>query len=298
MELMVIPRKERFSPNHVGNDRAILSLVLKLLEDRGYRCYLYEEDQFLHIPHPTDIPIVTMARSKELIYQLQKMEQAGTRIINSAFGIENCYRENMTLKLIESGIPHPESMIVATSGKEKIAFDLLDSKGYWIKRSDFHALHREDVSYVRHEQEGIELLAEYHSRGIERAVISAHLPGDLVKFYGVKGTGFFYWFYPYDADHQKFQEYRQVNGESRHFPFDAKLLQQTAESAAAVLGIHIYGGDAIIAQDGDFKLIDMNDWPSFAPCREQAAPYMAEAILTEIKRTRHGNYNINQHKDA
>lgn len=298
MELMVIPRKERFSPNHVGNDRAILSLVLQLLEEHGYRHYIYEEDHFLHVPHPTNTPIVTMARSKELIYQLQKIERAGTLIVNSAFGIENCYRENMTLKLIESGISHPKSIIVDTSGLAKIPFDLLGSNGYWIKRGDFHALHREDVSYVGHEKEGIELLAEYYGRGIERAVISAHLPGDLVKFYGVKGTGFFHWFYPYDADHQKFQEYKQVNGASHHFPFSADLLRETAESAAKVLGIQVYGGDAIIAQDGGFQLIDMNDWPSFAPCREEAAPYIAQAILNEIKRTTHGDYTLNQPKDA
>ena len=37
----------------------------------------------------------------------------------------------------------------------------------------------------------------------------------------------------------------------------------------------MYGGDAIVTSDGDFYIIDFNDWPSFASCREAAA----EAIV-------------------
>lgn len=289
MEIIAIPRKDIYSPNHVGNDRTIFSLTLGALEDLGYKTHTYEEDAFLQMTPPKGTPIVTMARSKELVRLLQKIEQAGTPVVNSAFGIEHCYRENMTLRLMGNAIPHPQSFIVHTNGEEEATFDLLDSKGYWIKRGDFHAIHKEDVSYVSHKQEGMDLLKEYHRRGIGKAVISEHLPGDLVKFYGVRGTGFFYWFYPYDAEHQKFQDYKQVNGESRHFLFNAEQLQQAAERAADVLGIHVYGGDAIVDQAGDFKLIDMNDWPSFAPCRTQVAPYIAQAIqgvLAEAMSTR------------
>ncbi len=40
------------------------------------------------------------------------------------------------------------------------------------------------------------MLQEFFLRGIKRAVINRHLDGDLIKFYGVAGTDFFYWFYP------------------------------------------------------------------------------------------------------
>ena len=39
----------------------------------------------------------------------------------------------------------------------------------------------------------------------------------------------------------------------------------------------IYGGDAIIADDTAY-LIDLNDWPSFSACREDAAKAIAQLI--------------------
>ena len=40
-----------------------------------------------------------------------------------------------------------------------------------------------------------------------------------------------------------------------------------------------YGGDCIVDEDGTIRIIDFNDWPSFAPCRDTAAKYIAESII-------------------
>ena len=45
----------------------------------------------------------------------------------------------------------------------------------------------------------------------------------------------------------------------------------------------IYGGDCIVSPDGEIRIIDFNDWPSFAPCREEAGPQIAKAIISAIK---------------
>ena len=81
---------------------------------------------------------------------------------------------------------------------------------------------------------------------------------------GVRGGPFFWPHYP---------------GESRPL-FDHDRLQRLAEHAAQSLDLAIYGGDAIIAPDGTLQLIDLNDWPSFAPCREAAAQAIAQ-LLTD-----------------
>ena len=39
----------------------------------------------------------------------------------------------------------------------------------------------------------------------------------------------------------------------------------------------------IVGKDGDIKIIDFNDWPSFAPCRYDAAPHIAKRIISIIK---------------
>ena len=152
----------------------------------------------------------------------------------------------------------------------------------WIKRGDFHAMHKEDVSYCRHSEEAQDMLQEYCLRGIRRAVINRHLEGDLVKFYGISGQPFFYWFYPFDMGHSKYG-YEAVNGKSQGIPFSEDYLREICQKASDTLEVKVYGGDCIVDQDGSIRIIDFNDWPSFAPCRKEAAPFIAKCVLKTIR---------------
>ena len=147
----------------------------------------------------TEDIIINMCRELRSIDLLQKREDAGALVINSGYGIENCTRERMTRILLGSNIPHPDSLMVNTD--EAIKDNLIKAgiTRCWIKRGDFHAMHKEDVSYARHPEEAQEVLQEYFLRGIKRAVINRHLEGDLLKFYGVCDTPFFYWFFPFKS---------------------------------------------------------------------------------------------------
>lgn len=60
-------------------------------------------------------------------------------------------------------------------------------------------------------------------------------------------------------------------------------MKNICHSAADVLDVKIYGGDCIVSPDGDIRIIDFNDWPSFAPCRTEAAPHIARCILNTVK---------------
>ncbi|MDE6842690.1 MAG: hypothetical protein K2J24_04115, partial [Muribaculaceae bacterium] len=206
-------------------------------------------------------------------------------VINSGFGIENCTRERMTRLLLGHGIPYPDSLMVNTN--EAVTDDLRKAgfTSCWIKRGDFHAMHKEDVSYCRHPEEAQEVLHEYFYRGIKRAVINRHLPGDLIKFYAVSGQPFFYWFYPFDEGHSKYG-LEAVNGKAQGLPFSLEGLKDMCQRASDLLDVRIYGGDCIVDRDGTVRIIDFNDWPSFAPCRTEAAPYIAKCILSAIKQWR------------
>ena len=46
-----------------------------------------------------------------------------------------------------------------------------------------------------------------------------------------------------------------------------------------MLHVEVYGGECIVDEEGTIRLIDFNDWPSFAPCREAAAPHIARRIF-------------------
>ena len=276
-----IMRAGAYSPNHIGNDAAIFNVVAEQLRKRGCEVNVYSEDELIAGKVNEKI-IVTMCREQKSIAILQEKEDAGALVINSGYGIENCTRERMTRILIASDIPYPESIIVNTN---EVIRDKLTGAGFsqaWIKRGDFHAMHKEDVSYVRHPEEAQEVLQEYFLRGIKRAVINRHLVGDLIKFYGVQGTPFFFWFYPFDEGHSKYG-HEAINGKSRGIPFDLEKMQSICQKASEVLDVKIYGGDCIVSPDGDIRIIDFNDWPSFAPCRNEAGPHIAKCILSAIK---------------
>lgn len=276
-----IMRAGAYSPNHIGNDAAIFNLTTEQLRKRGCEVKVYSEEQFIAGEVKEDI-IVDMCREHRSMVLLQQLEDAGALVINSGYGIENCTRERMTRILLGSNIPYPDSLIVDTDEVVKDRMVAAKMDRAWIKRGDFHAMHKEDVSYVRHPEEAQEVLQEYFLRGIKRAVINRHLVGDLIKFYGVRDNPFFYWFYPFDEGHSKYG-HEAVNGHSRGIEFDVAGLRHICQQAADVLDVIVYGGDCIVDPDGTIRIIDFNDWPSFAPCRQEAAPHIAKAIIKKIK---------------
>lgn len=276
-----VMRAGAYSPNHIGNDAAIFNIVAEHLRKRGCIVNVYSEEQLI-AGKVTENIIVNMCREQKSIALLQQLEDEGKIVINSGYGIENCTRERMTRILIGSNIPYPESLMVNTNEGIKDALEKAGFSQCWIKRGDFHAMHKEDVSFVRHPEEAQELLQEYFLRGIPRAVINKHLVGDLVKFYGVQGTPFFFWFYPFDLGHSKYG-HEAINGKSQGIEFDVENMRQICQNASEVLDVKIYGGDCIVSPEGDIRIIDFNDWPSFAPCRIEAAPHIAKCILNTIK---------------
>lgn len=277
-----IVRGNCYSPNHVGNDAAVFNETIRHLELAGYEVTTYTEENVLNreVLEPV---IFTMARSKEVVEKLKEYENRGAVVVNSGYGISNCTREQMTRLLVDNNIPHPRSIITPT--KDHHIAQRLKEEGMdncWIKRGDFHAIHREDVTYVRHIEEAEGILSEYALRGIPNAVINEHLVGDLVKFYGVAGSDFFYWFYPFNMNHSKFG-HEQINGKATGIAFSVEDMHAICERSAQVLKVKIYGGDCIISPEGEIRIIDFNDWPSFAPCRDQAAPHIARCIIESGK---------------
>jgi hypothetical protein len=280
MRLAGIKRKTVYSPNHIGNDAMIFSLTVRRLEALGYEVKEYTEAEFVlgDIDEPA---IFGMVRDRASINKLQNLEKKGKIVVNSGFGIENCTRERMTCLLLKNNVPYPQSVIIGTHEDPTEPLEALKAPAYWIKRGDFHAIHSEDVAYARSIMEVKDILKEFALRGIPNAVINEHLVGDLVKFYGVANTDFYYQFYPFDLNYSKFG-HEAINGAAKHHPFSQEALKTVFDKAGNILNVRIYGGDCIISEDGSFHIIDFNDWPSFAPCRETAAPKIAECIHKEI----------------
>ena len=276
-----VMRAGAYSPNHIGNDAAIFNAAADHLRKRGCEVTVYSEEQFQNSEIREEV-ILNMCREQESIRKLISLEEEGRLVINSGYGIENCTRERMTRMLLGNDIPYPESLIVNTNEDVRPELERAGFGPCWIKRGDFHAMHKEDVSYCRHIEEAQEVLHEYFYRGIGRAVINRHLVGDLVKFYGVSGQPFFHWFYPFDEGHSKYG-YEVVNGKSHGFSFDLDGLKAMCQKASDIMDVKIYGGDCIVDADGTVRIIDFTDWPSFAPCRAEGSLAIAKCVLKSIK---------------
>ena len=276
VEIIGISRGNKYSPNLVCNDAAIMREVAERLRSKGCTVTIYTETDFVEKGIEGDY-LFDMARDGATILRLQQLEKAGALVVNSGFGIANCVRLPMTEILVGNGIPHPRSWVVRRDDAfpEDVVYPC------WLKRGDCCALVKEDVSYVESREEAEEVLSDFWQRGIEVTVINEHLRGDLIKFYGVQGTDFFHWFYPSVTSHTKFG-LEAINGEAKGLSFSVELLKQYADKAAQALNVPVYGGDCVVMENGEMKIFDFNDWPSFSPCREKAAEKIAECIVNRI----------------
>ena len=263
-----IRRKTEFSPNHVENDLMIINKTAERLQELGAEVAMVDEGELTSRALDGDF-IFSMVQGPKGIKTLGEIANTGHPvIINSPDSVSNCYRINMVKLLPENGIPFPQSVILPTGTKSLSGVENELNGKMWVKRGDVHAVHREDVVLAYDREEAMMILREFRQRDIETAVLQEHIEGDTVKFYAVRESSFFHSYH--------------LNG-TYHTPFDLDTLKQLAARSSEILGLYVYGGDAIVMTDGTIKIIDINDWPSFAPVREEASKEIARLIFRKAK---------------
>lgn len=264
MMIKTIYRETCFSPSSVEKDKAIMDAVVDCLAAKGYQTEtLKAEDVTKESLEGADI-IVTMARDESLLEMQKALEAEGVKVINTPNGISLCNNRYALYSLFaKNGVPCPPE-----DGED----------GVWVKRGEGCAEVKDDVRFCTSQSEIDAAIESLKSRGITKYLLQAHMKGDLVKFYGVADTEFFTYSYPTDTGHTKFG-LEDINGESHHYSFSREALKQTADKAAHISGVLVYGGDAIVREDGSFVIIDFNDWPSFSSCRKDASAAIAELTI-------------------
>lgn len=252
--VLTIGRDARFSPNSAEKDRAIMEAVIG---------HLNAEVVFVSEAELADVSgydvILSMGRLPRTLQMLNDAETQGCQVINRPAAVERCNRHYLMRLMRHLGLP-------------EAPFD--PQKGCWLKRGDGSSQGENDVVFCPDNSSLESAKRQFASRGITDYVISPHIEGDEVKFYAV-GETFFRWYYPTLSDHQKFL-YEGSNTAVRHTPFSVKMLQSNASRLAEAIGISVYGGDAIIDEQGRAFIIDFNDWPSFGLCRDEAALEIAK----------------------
>lgn len=285
MNILGISRSPRFSPNSVARDRAIFTSVAGELRRLGHDVHTVSEDDFQSTGDAD--AIYNMGRGTAFLKALS----AGLRVpaVNPPGALLRATRTALTQRFAAEGIPIPESLtfrVADTSAEALSPFAGACPDGLWIKRGDACAQSAGDVRYLRDGADLDDALRDFARRDITEAIVCAHLRGDLVKFYGVEGTDFFYLYYPTEGKNFSKFGLEAINGAPTGFAFRSEELKACADKAARLSGFIVYGGDAVVLPDGSFRLIDFNDWPSFSRCCAEAARAIAARIdhLNDMRR--------------
>ena len=259
--LIGIYREKEYSPGqHASNDAIVLEAVAERLRADGFALELIAPAEMNGAPQAAAL-VLSMCQGRPALERLANWESNGVQVINSSAAARNTHRDRLPALLESAGVPFPRTSVVETS--RKLNGEIPRNGSLWLKRGDVHASIEADVQRLDSIDHLADAIGEFHARGITTAAVQSHCGGDEIKFYGVGEGEFFHWFYS-----------REANG----YAFEESALKALATCAAQAAGLDIFGGDIIVAPNGDLTVIDLNDWPSFAPCRETAADAIANFI--------------------
>jgi hypothetical protein len=261
MTFLGIYREAACSPGrHRENDASILELVAVTLEAGGHEVALSTADETPRLADAATV-IFSMSRSPRVLERLAHWTREGRTVVNRPEAVLSTARRALAARTL--GVSVPETHLVPTlRGARPRALPGAQTE-WWVKGGELYASRREDVRRVETMDQLHHALDDFERRGIATAVLQRHVRGVERKFYAVGRGPFFYWL---DTNHPA------TNGGAGE-PFHASAL-----ASGAALALEIFGGDLVIEDDGRVMLIDLNDWPSFAPCREDAAEAIARYL--------------------
>lgn len=272
MLLTGILRELAYSPfQHAENDRLILEATTAVLRHKGAQVQIITEAEVGRRRINSSV-IFSMCQGPRANLELEKLEDNGTLIINSPRAVKNCYRLHLTRLLDNEDFAFAPTTILNIPSDPTIEMDnvraqlpwaLDENNAVWIKRGDVHATQQGDVVKITSLEDLAAIIVDFRRRGIAQAAVQQHIDGQVIKFYGVVDSPFFR-FYS-EKDHKV-------------SPVAMQAARPSLERLIRKMNLEVYGGDAVLTEDGRVFIIDINDWPSFAYFRHEAAEVIGQHI--------------------
>jgi hypothetical protein len=251
--------------HHLDNDRIILELAAQQLEARGHRVALSSADAAERAGRDASV-VFSMSRSPRCLEMLTRWERDGKTIVNRPAAVLETARDRLAARAFGAvSLPATRVVITARALRDRVG-DPFVAGGHWVKGGELFSSRREDVRRVETRDALDRVLDDFERRGIATAVLQEHVEGPEIKFYAV-GPGAF--FHSLGAD--------EAAGRVPRREFQAP-----ATATGVSVGLEIFGGDIVVRGDGGIVLIDLNDWPSFAPCPDAAACAIAEYLEAKL----------------
>ena len=278
--LTLIARHPRYSPNSEARDEALFRSLVMNFALQGVSVATFDEAVFEN--HPPQLEkstlILSMARSEAALQALSAAEECGVTVLNSSRALQKAQRTDFQQWFAKSGhaAKHWHTSELTPKLKATLPFPL------WWKRNNPSTTSANDVQFVEHLAQLDAILSEHAN---EDALVMEHIDGQLVKFYGVVGTNFFH-AEPHSPKgfskfgHEQHNHHKELALSSPMWKQTLRAMHTAATQVAQQSGFSIYGGDAILREDGTFVFIDFNDFPSFSACLPEASAAIVQYSLS------------------
>jgi glutathione synthase/RimK-type ligase-like ATP-grasp enzyme len=246
--------RENDEAGNPESDRAIADAVRESLEASGHSVFMLEGEEAEKIAGKKPDLVFSMARKGTALDILSRMESSGLPVINSPRAIRLCFNREQVYRMMESsGLPLPRTSLKPIDNVgEEIPF-MLKKPGTHGKKGDTFA--------VTNPEEMKAALKSLKASGIKNILVQDFvIGGKSYKFYGI--------------------------GDEIFLPdFDKPGSENVIEFARRIshlIGMDVFGGD-FIYKNGNFYVVDFNDWPSFSSMRKEAGERIAQLIISRLK---------------
>lgn len=287
-KVLFVTRATEFSPNSVQSDRHILELTLARCREKSgnIEFSMVAEEDFPNVDLSDFSVIVGMQRR---YVTLTRLAASRKKVLNSAEAVLNTAVSRLkTLMLLrQAGVSVPDFWTYNSAQeplqRESLLRGLLPG---WVKTIGLDGSHKDDVCYVETPLEVETTVSNMALSQISDIIVMRHMQGDLLKVYAVadgsSALQFVHWFYPQEHGYTKFGA-ETHNDALSHLAFDESKLRDLVVSVSKALRIQFLGIDLIVGKTGEMTVIDVNDWPSYSVCQNEAAEAIARTILKDIE---------------
>ena len=238
--VFLVSRSHVFSPNSVQRDEAIFKAVLRELKEQGEDFCCISEDELIADPSILleadsygSPKVISMGRDVRTLRILERSEAMGFMVYNEPSALLADNRIQIDAVMDELGLGMKS--LGTTTDVEKIEKEI----GYplWIKTAETSTKNIDDVRFINNKETLQKALSEFESKSGNEWILCEHIEGDLIKFYGVEGTDFFFWMYPTQkSDFSKYGKEKH-NGKPRGYGFSEENLKESLDEAAEALGM-------------------------------------------------------------
>ena len=276
----LISRHSKYSPNSEARDEALFRSLVMNFALQGISIATFDEAVFKHRPPQLEKStlILSMARSEAALHALSAAEESGVPVLNSPRALQKAQRTDFQQWFAESGhsAKHWHISTLTPDIKAHLSFPL------WWKRNNPSTTSATDVQFVENRTQ-LDVILQQHPQ--EDALLMEHVEGQLIKFYGVVGTNFFH-AEPHTPKgfskfgHEQHNHHKDLAVSSQMCKQTLLAMHTAATQVARQSEFSIYGGDAILREDGSFVFIDFNDFPSFSACLPEASEAIVQHSLS------------------